>query len=77
MWVIVHIPGEVGSLAFKSYSPREARDLPGFLSLILGDKAEVMTMNVPEMYMEYAPFTRVRDLLDFVNQCFGLITSKG
>lgn len=76
MYIIVHVPGTEGSYIFKTYTPYEAQFIPGFLGLMLGDGAEVVITNVPDMFPEYAPCTRIRDKMEFVNTVLGLVTSN-
>lgn len=67
MFIIVHFPGATGSYLFKSYTVNEAQFMPGFLSMLVEDNAEVVITNVPAMYGEYGPFERIRDKIDFIN----------
>ena len=76
MFIIVHVPGIQGSLIFKSYTVSEAQFMPGFLSMLVEDYAEVIITNVPAMFMEYAPFQRIRDKIDFINAVLKLVPDE-
>lgn len=55
-----------GSLAYRCKTAGEARRLSKTLSDMEADGLQIVVLNSPEMYSEYAPYTDVEELEDFI-----------
>lgn len=55
-----------GSLAYRCKTAGEARRLSEMLSEMQADGLQIVVLNSPEIYSEYAPYTYVGELQDFL-----------
>lgn len=55
-------------LAYICKTPNEARRLPGTLEALRADGVQIVILDDPEIYSEYATYTYVEDMKDFIDR---------
>lgn len=71
IYIVAKIFDRPGSLAYLCKTPNEARCLPGTLEALRADGVQIVILDSPEIYSEYAPYSYVDDMkafIDLVNQ---------
>lgn len=71
IYIVAKIFDRPGSLAYLCKTPNEARYLPGTLEALRADGVQIVILDSPEIYSEYAPYSYVDDMkafIDLVNQ---------
>lgn len=68
IYVIAKIFNKKGSIAYSCKTPNEARCLPGTLEAIRNDGVQIVVLDSPETYPEYAPYQYVDDMRGFISQ---------
>lgn len=63
---------EEGCIAYKCKSINEARSVPNTLEAIRADDVQIVILDNPEIYSEYAPYTYIDNLREFMNQAGNL-----
>ena len=68
----IHIVAKVfdqqGRIAYLCKTPNEARCLPGTLEALRADGVQIVILNSPEIYSEYAPYTYIEDMKEFIDK---------
>ena len=54
-----------GCIAYRCKTLNEARCVPGTLEALRADGVQIVILDSPEIYSEYAPYTDIEDL----NEC--------
>lgn len=67
IYVVAKIFDGQGSVAYKCKTINEARCLPGTLEAIRSPGMQIVVLDNPEIYAEYAPYEFVDDLKSFIN----------
>ena len=57
-----------GCLAYRCKSLNEARCVPGTLEALRADGVQIVILDSPEIYSEYAPYTYIEDLKEFIDK---------
>ena len=57
IYVVAKIFDQQGCLAYLCKTPNEARCLPGTLEALRADGVQIVILDSPEIYSEYAPYT--------------------
>ena len=68
IYVVAKVFDKPGCLAYLCKTPNEARCLPGTLEALRADGVQIVILDSPEIYSEYAPYTYVEDMKDFIDQ---------
>ena len=63
---------EIGCIAYKCKNMNEARNVPNTLEAIRAEDVQIVILDDPEIYSEYAPYKYVDDLREFMNQAGNL-----
>ncbi len=63
---------EIGCIAYKCKNMNEARNVPNTLQAIRAEDVQIVILDDPEIYSEYAPYKYVDDLREFMNQAGNL-----
>ncbi len=56
-----------GCLAYQCKSVNEARCLPGTLEALRAEGVQIVILDSPEIYSEYAPYSYVEDMKKFID----------
>lgn len=71
IYIVAKIFDRPGSLAYLCKTPNETRCLPGTLEALRTDGVQIVILDSPEIYLEYAPYSYIDDMkafIDLVNQ---------
>ena len=68
IYVVAKIFDRPGCLAYRCKTPREARCLPGTLESLRAEGVQIVILDSPELYSEYAPYQYVEDMKTFIDQ---------
>ncbi len=68
IYIIAKIFDKPGSLAYLCKTPNEARCLPGTLEALRADGVQIVILDSPEIYSEYAPYSYVENIKAFIDQ---------
>ena len=67
IYVVAKVFDRQGSLAYLCKTPNEARCLPGTLEALRAEGVQIVILDSPEIYSEYAPYTYVEDIKEFID----------
>ena len=56
------------SIASLCKTPKETRGLPGTLEALRADGVQIVILDSPEIYSEYAPYTYIEDMKEFIDK---------
>lgn len=68
IYVVAKIFDQQGSIAYLCKSLNEARCLPGTLEALRAYGVQIVILDSPEIYSEYAPYTYIEDLKEFIDR---------
>lgn len=63
---------ETGCIAYKCKNMNEARNVPNTLEAIRAEGVQIVILDNPEIYSEYAPYQYIENLREFMNQAGNL-----
>lgn len=66
LYVVAKVFGKQGCIAYPCKDAREARCLPGVLDSIRARGVEIIILDSPDLYAEYAPYRYVDDMRKFI-----------
>lgn len=67
IYIVAKIFDKQGCLAYQCKTVNEARCLPGTLEALRADGVQIVILDSPEMYSEYAPYSYVEDMKQFID----------
>lgn len=67
IYIVAKIFDKQGCLAYQCKTVNEARCLPGTLEALRADGVQIVILDSPETYSEYAPYSYVEDLKKFID----------
>lgn len=67
IYIIAKIFDKQGCLAYQCKTVNEARCLPGTLEALRADGVQIVILDSPEIYSEYAPYSYVEDMKQFID----------
>lgn len=67
IYVLAKIFDGQGCIAYLCKTINEARCLPGTLEAIRQDGVQIVVLDNPEIYSEYAPYEYILDLKEFID----------
>lgn len=70
--VIAKIFIQQGCLAYRCKTLNEARCLPGTLEALRAPDVQIVLLDDPDIYSEYAPYEYVEDMKTFIDKVFQL-----
>ena len=65
IYVVAKVFDRQGCLAYRCKTAREARCLPG-------TGVQIVILDSPELYSEYAPYQYIEDMKEFIDQVWAL-----
>ena len=68
IFVVAKIFDKQGCIAYSCKTPNEARCLPGTLEAIRADGVQIVVLDSPDMYPEYAPYEYVEDMKEYIDR---------
>ena len=66
IYIVAKVFDKPGSLAYLCKTPNEARCLPGTLEALRAEGVQIVILDSPEIYSEYAPYSYVEDMKAFI-----------
>lgn len=72
IYIVAKIFDQQGCLAYECKNPKELMYLPGTLELLRNDGVQIVILDSPEIYSEYAPYNYITKLNDFVEKVMQL-----
>lgn len=70
-FIVAKMFDQRGSLCYKCKTDQEMLSLTDYLELVRQKGMQIVLLNNTDIYSEYAPYTYVEDLDNFVNQVSG------
>lgn len=67
IYIVAKIFDKQGCLAYQCKTVNEARCLPGTLEALRADGVQIVILDSPEIYSEYAPYSYVEELKKFID----------
>lgn len=68
IYIIAKIFEQQGCIAYLCKTINEARCLPGTLEVLRADGVQIVILDEPEIYSEYAPYTYIDDMKEFIDK---------
>lgn len=68
IFVIAKIFDKQGCIAYRCKTMNEARCLPGTLEALRAEGVQIVILDSPDIYPEYAPYTYIDDMKDFIDR---------
>lgn len=68
IYIVAKIFDRPGSLAYLCKTSNEARCLPGTLEALRAEGVQIVILDSPEIYSEYAPYSYVEDMKEFIDK---------
>lgn len=68
IYVVAKVFNKPGCIAYSCKTPNEARCLPGTLEAIRKKDIQIVVLDSPEMYSEYAPYTFIEDMKVYIDK---------
>ena len=72
IYIIAKIFDEQGCYAYQCKNPKELMYVPGTLELLRNEGVQIVILDNPEIYSEYAPYNYIAKLNDFVEKVISL-----
>ena len=67
IYVIAKVFDQHGCIAYNCKTPNEARCLPGTLEAIRNEGVQIVVLDSPEIYPEYAPYHYIDNIREFID----------
>ena len=68
IYSVAQIFDKPGSLAYLCKTPNEARCLPGTLEALRANGVQIVILDSPEIYSEYAPYSYIENMKAFIDK---------
>ncbi len=68
IYVVAKVFDRQGSLAYRCKTINEARCLPGTLEALRPEGVQIVVLDAPDIYAEYAPYHYIENLREFVSK---------
>ena len=72
IYIVAKVFDQQGCYAYRCKEQSELQYIPGALELLRLQGIQIVILNDPEMYSEYAPYTYIDGLRDFVEKVMKL-----
>ncbi len=68
IYIVAKVFDKQGCIAYLCKSVNEARCLPGTLEALRAEGVQIVILDDPEVYSEYAPYTYIGDMKEFIDK---------
>ena len=68
LYIVAKVFDKPGCLAYRCKTANEARCLPGTLEAIRAEGVQIVILDSPEIYSEYAPYAYIEDMKEFIDR---------
>lgn len=68
IYVVAKIFNDHGCIAYRCKTINEARFLPGTLEALRAKDVQIVVLDSPEIYAEYAPYHYITDMKEFIDK---------
>ena len=68
IYIVAKVFEQQGCIAYLCKSINEARCLPGTLEALRADGVQIVILDNPEVYSEYAPYTYIDNMKEFIDK---------
>lgn len=68
IYIVAKVFDRQGCIAYRCKTINEARCLPGTLEALRADGVQIVILDDPDIYSEYAPYRYVDDMKEFIDQ---------
>lgn len=75
IYVVAKIFYKQGCIAYRCKTVNEARCLPGTLESLRADGVQIVILDDPDIYSEYAPYVYIENMKEFIDKVSSLNTS--
>jgi len=72
IYIVAKIFDQQGCIAYRCKTDVEVRCAPGTLESLRADGVQIVILDSPQIYPEYALYTCIEDLKEFIDQVFQL-----
>lgn len=72
IYIVAKVFDRQGCIAYRCKTINEARCLPGTLEALRADGVQIVILDDPDIYSEYAPYRYVDDMKEFIDQVSAL-----
>lgn len=67
IYIVAKIFDKQGCLAYQCKTVNEARCFPGTLEALRAEGVQIVILDSPEIYSEYAPYSYIEDMKKFID----------
>lgn len=71
-YIVAKVFDKQGCYVYRCKKPNELQYIPGALELLRNQGVQIVILNDPEIYSEYAPYTYIDELKSFVQKVMEL-----
>lgn len=75
-YIVAKMFNQRGSLCYRCKTDQEMLSLPDYLELIRQKGMQIVLLNNPDIYSEYAPYTYVDNLDHFIGSVSGNVSES-
>ena len=68
IYIVAKVFNRQGCIAYRCKTVNEARCVPGMLEALRAEGVQIVILDSPEIYSEYAPYVYVGDLKEFIDR---------
>jgi hypothetical protein len=68
IYVVAKVFDQQGCLAYRCKTANEARCLPGTLEALRAPGVQIVIIDSPDIYSEYAPYCYIEDMKEFIDK---------
>ena len=68
IYVVAKIFDQQGCIAYLCKTPNEARCLPGTLEALRADGVQIVILDSPDIYSEYATYRYIENMKEFIDK---------
>ena len=68
IYVVAKIFDQQGCIAYRCKTLNEARCLPGTLESLRAEGVQIVILDDPDIYSEYAPYEYIEDMKEFIDK---------
>lgn len=68
IYIVAKVFVRPGYLAYLCKTPNEARCLPGTLEALQAKGVQIVILDSPAIYSEYAPYSYIEDIKEFIDR---------
>lgn len=68
IFIIAKVFERQGCIAYPCKNVNEARCLPGTLEALRAENVQIVILDDPDIYSEYAPYNYIEDMKEFIDK---------